>query len=116
TREIEALTRVEEEESHDNTSEALRDVISTGLTEKGYLNGEKTDTRLRVAARRFADAFALLGVLMLGSMFWLPLEYRVFVAVPFAASLACVGLDRALAGIEPAVSHRLARLVPVRRD
>lgn len=95
----------------DNDSEALRRSVNVGLAELGYLNGcQVKDTNLRVTARRFRDAFALLGVFMVGLTFWLPLELRAFAAAPFAASLGCWGLDRALEGRTFEVTHQIGRL------
>lgn len=107
-----ALEQMVEDEVADTQSEALRRTLNIGLADLGYLNGtpvDNGDTRLRAAARRFTDAFALLGVLLIGVTFFLPLEMRMFVIAPFGAALACHSIDRALASYEPAVSRRLAR-------
>ena len=105
-----AFEEMERDGAADSQSEALRRALNVGLAELGYLNGQNRDTRIRMVARRFADAFALLGVLLLGTTFWLPLEIRMYVVAPFAMALACWGLDRFLEGHEPAVSNRLAGL------
>lgn len=110
----EAFDRMIDDEEADTQSEALRRTVSIGLAELGYLNGtppDTGDTRLRATARRFADAFGLLGLFLVGVTFWLPLELRMYVVAPFGAAIACHALDRVLETYEPAVSRRLARVL-----
>jgi hypothetical protein len=93
---IEAMT---ESGEADNQSEALRTAIDVGLHELGYRGGKPVDNSpagLQMAARRFRDAFALLGVMWVGLSFVMPLELRALAIVPFASSLACVGIDQAV--------------------
>lgn len=108
----EAFERMEDAGDADNRSEALRRSVNVGLAELGYLNGKPRanddETPLRTVSRRFADAFALLGVFLVGFTFFFPLQFRAIVAFPFAASLACYGFERTLSNYEPAVSRRLA--------
>lgn len=102
---------MEENGDADNQSEAIRTAIDAGGKAMGYLNGEKHDTRLRTISRRFADAFALLGLMWLGLTFFLPVEMRMFAVGPFAASVACLAIDRGLAAVEPRVTRRLSGVV-----
>lgn len=98
-----------EDDEADNDSEALRTALNIGLSELGYAKGfnDTTDTRLRAWARRFADAFGLLGLMWIGVTLFLPVRFRIYAAGPFAASLACIALDRGLESLEPHVSNRL---------
>jgi len=108
---VDGLEEMTDNGDAENISEALRMTCSAGLRQYGYYWGEKRDTRLRKTVRRFIDAFALLGVMWIGVSFWLPLELRALAAAPFAASAACLSIDRVLATHEPAVSNWLAGLV-----
>lgn len=98
---------MEENGDADNQSEAIRTAIDAGGKAMGYLNGEKHDTRLRTIARRFADAFALLGIMWIGLTLFVPVEFRLFAIAPFAMSVACLTIDRGLAVVEPHVSNRI---------
>ena len=119
-REIDGIESVKTDEDK-NDAEALRDVIKAGLASKGYLNGVNgytngdDQTMLRATAQRFTDAFALFGLFLLGATFWLPIEFRAFVAAPFAMAMATYALDRVLADHEPAVSNRLASVIERRK-
>lgn len=87
----------------DSDSEAFRVVFDRGLAEMGYRSGEneavpdggQSVSGIQLAARRLRDAFALLGIMWVGLTFVLPLELRALAAGPFAASLACVGVEQA---------------------
>jgi hypothetical protein len=109
-----AFEKMEERGDADNQSEAMRRCINIGLAELGYLHGDPRDvdgeTPLRTVARRFADAFALVGLILVGFTFVYPLGLRAIAAFPFAASLGCYGIDRVLATYEPAVTRRLAAI------
>lgn len=96
----------------DNDSEALRTALNIGLGELGYSKGyaDNHDTQLRAWARRFADAFGLLGLMWIGVTMFLPVGLRIYAAAPFAASVACIALDRGLAAVEPQVSRRLSTI------
>ena len=106
-RQLDGIEAIQQEGQADNQSEALRNALDAGLQELGYYHGEKRDTRLRALARRFGDAFGLLGLMWIGVTMFLPVGIRVYAAAPFAASLACIALDRGLATVEPSVSNRL---------
>lgn len=109
-RQLDGIEAIQEDGAADNQSEALRNALDVGLRELGYYNGHTSDTRLREIARRFRDAFALLGLMWIGVTMFLPASLRVFAFAPFAASLACIALDRGLATVEPRVSNRLNAL------
>lgn len=111
TDQVEAIQEMVEAGEADNQSEAIRRALRVGLSEMGYHNGVRTDTQLRTVARRFRDAFLLLGVLWVGVSFWLPIGWRSLAAAPVAAGLACHVIDRGLARREPDVSNRLRALV-----
>lgn len=102
---------MEENGDADNQSEAIRAAIDAGGNALGYYNGTKQDTRLRKTARRFADAFAIVGLIWIGATLFAPVALRVYVAAPFAASVACLALDRGLATVEPHVSNRLTGIL-----
>jgi len=103
---LEAMT---ENGDADNDSEALRTALNIGLGELGYLKGhsDNKDTQLRAWAQRFADAFGLMGLMWVGVTLFLPVGFRVYAIGWFAASLACIAVDRGLAALEPQVSRRL---------
>lgn len=110
-KQLDGISAMVEGGDADNDSEALRTALNAGLAELGYRNGERNDTTLRMASRRFADAFSLLGVMWLGMSFWLPIEFRIYAVGPFAASVACLAIDRGLQAHEPRVSRRITAIL-----
>ncbi len=105
---VDGFEAMQEAGDADSYSEAIRIACNVGLQNLGYINSERKQTRLRELTRRFADAFALLGLMWLGVSFWLPLEVRMFAIAPFAASVTCYVLDRLLKTLEPAVTKRIS--------
>jgi len=98
---LDGIEEIVEDGRADNDSEALRVAVDSGLVEMGYRGPVESDDNdvypgVRAAARRFRDAFVLLGVMWLGVSFWLPLELRIYAVGPFAAAVACDGFDRGL--------------------
>jgi len=98
---LDAIEEMVDEGRADNASEALRVAVDSGLVEMGYRGAAASDTDdtypgVRAAARRFRDAFVLLGVMWLGVSFWLPLELRIYATGPFAAAVACDGIERSI--------------------
>lgn len=107
---LDVAEAMQENGDAENGSEALRKCIRAGSHELGYQNGLKKQTRLRHISRRFGDALALSSLFLLGLTLFAPLEIRLYIIAPMAASLGCYGLDRALQQHEPHVSRRLKRL------
>lgn len=110
-RQLAALSDMEEDEAADTESEALRTALNVGLAELGYYNGTgRSDGTLIQITHRLADAFALLGLMLLGVTWWYPLGLRMFVVAPFGASIACYLVARGLERYDVAVSDRLRGL------
>lgn len=103
----EALEAMSDNGDADNTSEALRMALDEGLIELGYRNGAKQETRLRATIQRFADAFGLLGIIVVGVTWLYPLGFRMWAIPIFLIALTLYGLDRLLADYEPDVSNRI---------
>lgn len=113
SKQLAALSDMAEGDEADNESEALRAALNVGLSELGYYNGTgDPDGAIKHLARRFADAFALVGLILVGLTYWYPLGLRMVVAAPFAASIACYTLVRVLDAYELGVSERIQRLFP----
>lgn len=91
----------------DNTSEALRMALDSGLAELGYQHGQQKDTRLRRLLRRAADAFGLAALVWVGLTFLYPIGFRMWAIPLFTVAVGLYVADRGLARHEPAVSQRL---------
>jgi len=109
-RQEEALSEMVDEDFADNESEALRVALNIGLTNLGVLNGAATDTPLRRVARHAGFGLACIGAFIVGLTYFGELTWRLLAVVPFLMSLACYGIDRALAVYEPDVSNAIGRL------
>lgn len=105
--EVDGLKQMKKDRDIEHASEAVRIASRAGLQRMGYVEGTNRDTPLRKTSRRFADAFAIVGLIFLGLTWFYPIGFRMIVVGPFAASLACYGLDRVLKHYEPAVSNRI---------
>lgn len=112
---IEAIEKMEEVGLADNKSEAHRNALTAGLTQFGMLNGGSCDTRLRQTARQFGFGFAMIGAFVVGLAYFGGLNSRVLAITPFIMSLACYGLDKALAAYEPHVSTRLSEIMGIKQ-
>jgi len=110
--EVDAFEQLKEERGIDHMSEAVRVASRRGLQQLGYVSDSERDTALRQTSRRFADAFALVALIMVGLTWAYPIGFRMLVVGPLAASMACYSLDRVLKHYEPAVSARLGRIFP----
>lgn len=108
--EVDAFSELKEERGIEHMSEAVRIASRTGLQQLGYVSESGRDTTLRQTSRRFADAFALVALIMVGLTWAYPIGLRILVVGPLAASMSCYGLDRALKHYEPAISKRIAGL------
>lgn len=107
--EVEAFSELKEERDIEHMSEAVRIASRTGLQQLGYVSESVRDTTLRQTTRRFADAFALVALIMMGLTWAYPIGLRILVVGPLAASISCYGLDRALKHYQPALSRQLSR-------
>lgn len=110
--EVDAFDELKKDRGIDHMSEALRIASRTGLQQLGYVEESDQDTTLRQTSRRFADAFALVALIMAGLTWAYPIGLRMLVVAPLAASISCYAVDRALKHYEPAVSDQIARLFP----
>lgn len=97
----------------DNDSEALRMLITAGMREYGYRNGETNQTVLRTAIQEMAKWFFISGFVLLGVTYFLPVELRLVAVGPIFSGLFLSGVDRALESVEPRVSKKLRGFVPV---
>jgi Arc/MetJ-type ribon-helix-helix transcriptional regulator len=95
----------------DNRSEALRMAMQSGFREYGVVSYTETETRLRETARQLGVGFAMVGAVMLGLVYFGSVELRLLGIVPWIMALACYGVDRGLARVEPRVSLRLERIL-----
>ncbi len=108
--EVDAFREMKADRDIDHMSEAVRVASRRGLQQLGYVSDSSRDTALRQTSRRFADALALVGLILVGLTWFYPIGFRMVAVAPFAASMACYGIDRALKHYEPAISERLGRL------
>lgn len=97
----------------DNDSEALRMLLTAGMREYGYRNGETNQTVLRTTVHEMAKLFFTAGVVLLGVTYFMPVELRLVAAGPIFSGLFLLGVDRALESVEPRVSKKLRGFVPV---
>lgn len=107
-RQIQAAKRMEEANEADNQSEAIRQLINTGMAENGYGNGEPpTNTTLQKLTRESARALAYVGIGWLVVTWLMPVAFRLPAAAVLMASVGLFGFERVLEEYEPGVSQRL---------
>lgn len=107
----EALDQYVRDGHADSRSEAVRQTSQAELARIGYLNGTELDTPLRQTVREFARIFCYAGFAWFGFAVLWSVEVRLGGVFLILMGAILLGVDRALAKVEPKVTDRLTALV-----
>lgn len=102
-----ALQAMQDNGDADSFAEAMRQTSRTELARRGYLKGHNGKTSLRLATQEISKLFLYIALATFAFTYFFPIQLRILTFAPLASGLFLVGVDRALARVEPTVTNRI---------